>query len=169
MNNGRITPALCCCVTGSLSLMFFQSMCRLFLLFSWFFCVCCSVENVPVRNSDVDYRLLEAAKAGDLDTVKVDDTLKMTIWHCCLWGVMLQSQENAGDCSMTSKLLWLFAIVFEMVALKTVIVTVCSRLPSSKQHQYIRIVKKWMWSQSAISLGLNGVKLALCNNMVIKW
>uniref|UniRef100_A0A669F975 Poly [ADP-ribose] polymerase n=1 Tax=Oreochromis niloticus TaxID=8128 RepID=A0A669F975_ORENI len=27
-------------------------------------------ENVPVRNSDVDYRLLEAAKAGDLDTVK---------------------------------------------------------------------------------------------------
>lgn len=111
MNNGRITPALCCCVTGSLSLMFFQSMCRLFLLFSWFFCVCCSVENVPVRNSDVDYRLLEAAKAGDLDTVKVDDTLKMTIWHCCLWGVMLQSQENAGDCSMTK-----------------VIVTVCNRV-----------------------------------------
>lgn len=30
-----------------------------------------SAENVPVRNSDVDYRLLEAAKAGDLDTVKV--------------------------------------------------------------------------------------------------
>ncbi|XP_061590340.1 poly [ADP-ribose] polymerase tankyrase-1-like isoform X2 [Cololabis saira] len=27
-------------------------------------------ENVPVRNSDVDYRVLEAAKAGDLDTVK---------------------------------------------------------------------------------------------------
>uniref|UniRef100_A0A8C8D3C5 Poly [ADP-ribose] polymerase n=1 Tax=Oncorhynchus tshawytscha TaxID=74940 RepID=A0A8C8D3C5_ONCTS len=27
-------------------------------------------ENVPVRNSDVDYRLLEAAKAGDMDTVK---------------------------------------------------------------------------------------------------
>uniref|UniRef100_A0A8C6WT70 Poly [ADP-ribose] polymerase n=1 Tax=Neogobius melanostomus TaxID=47308 RepID=A0A8C6WT70_9GOBI len=27
-------------------------------------------ENVPARNSDVDYRLLEAAKAGDLDTVK---------------------------------------------------------------------------------------------------
>ncbi|XP_064833770.1 poly [ADP-ribose] polymerase tankyrase-1 isoform X5 [Oncorhynchus masou masou] len=27
-------------------------------------------ENVPVRNSDVDYQLLEAAKAGDLDTVK---------------------------------------------------------------------------------------------------
>lgn len=25
-----------------------------------------------MRNSDVDYRLLEAAKAGDLDTVKVD-------------------------------------------------------------------------------------------------
>lgn len=38
-----------------------------------------AVENVPVRNSDVDYRLLEAAKAGDLDTVKVDDTLKLTI------------------------------------------------------------------------------------------
>ncbi len=29
------------------------------------------LENIPVRNSDVDYRLLEAAKAGDLDTVKV--------------------------------------------------------------------------------------------------
>uniref|UniRef100_H3A867 Poly [ADP-ribose] polymerase n=1 Tax=Latimeria chalumnae TaxID=7897 RepID=H3A867_LATCH len=27
-------------------------------------------ENTPVRNSDVDYRLLEAAKAGDLETVK---------------------------------------------------------------------------------------------------
>ncbi|XP_066509234.1 poly [ADP-ribose] polymerase tankyrase-1-like isoform X2 [Hoplias malabaricus] len=27
-------------------------------------------ENVPTRNSDVDYRFLEAAKAGDLDTVK---------------------------------------------------------------------------------------------------
>ncbi|KAG5841492.1 hypothetical protein ANANG_G00200060 [Anguilla anguilla] len=27
-------------------------------------------ENIPVHNSDVDYRLLEAAKAGDLDTVK---------------------------------------------------------------------------------------------------
>lgn len=36
-----------------------------------FSCVFCSTENVPVRNSDVDYRLLEAAKAGDLDTVKV--------------------------------------------------------------------------------------------------
>jgi len=31
----------------------------------------CLLENIPVRNSDVDYRLLEAAKAGDLDTVKV--------------------------------------------------------------------------------------------------
>lgn len=38
-----------------------------------FSCVFCSTENVPVRNSDVDYRLLEAAKAGDLDTVKVRD------------------------------------------------------------------------------------------------
>ncbi|RVE65638.1 hypothetical protein OJAV_G00118370 [Oryzias javanicus] len=27
-------------------------------------------ESIPVRNSDVDYRLLEAAKAGDLDTIK---------------------------------------------------------------------------------------------------
>ncbi|XP_063051733.1 tankyrase, TRF1-interacting ankyrin-related ADP-ribose polymerase b isoform X2 [Engraulis encrasicolus] len=27
-------------------------------------------ENIPTRNSDVDYRFLEAAKAGDLDTVK---------------------------------------------------------------------------------------------------
>uniref|UniRef100_A0A8C6L3X1 Poly [ADP-ribose] polymerase n=1 Tax=Nothobranchius furzeri TaxID=105023 RepID=A0A8C6L3X1_NOTFU len=27
-------------------------------------------ENVPTRNSDVDYRFLEAAKAGDLDTVQ---------------------------------------------------------------------------------------------------
>lgn len=33
------------------------------------------VENIPVRNSDVDYRLLEAAKAGDLDTVKVMNAL----------------------------------------------------------------------------------------------
>lgn len=30
-----------------------------------------SPENVPTRNSDVDYRFLEAAKAGDLDTVQV--------------------------------------------------------------------------------------------------
>jgi hypothetical protein len=28
-------------------------------------------ENIPTRNSDVDYRFLEAAKAGDLDTVQV--------------------------------------------------------------------------------------------------
>ena len=34
----------------------------------------CSPENVPVRNSEVDYRLLEAAKAGDLDTVKVSQS-----------------------------------------------------------------------------------------------
>lgn len=32
------------------------------------------VENVPTRNSDVDYRFLEAAKAGDLDTVQVSWT-----------------------------------------------------------------------------------------------
>lgn len=31
-----------------------------------------SSENVPTRNSDVDYRFLEAAKAGDLDTVQVN-------------------------------------------------------------------------------------------------
>ncbi|MEQ2200844.1 hypothetical protein XENOCAPTIV_003928, partial [Xenoophorus captivus] len=30
-------------------------------------------ENVPTRNSDVDYRFLEAAKAGDLDTVQNRD------------------------------------------------------------------------------------------------
>lgn len=36
-----------------------------------FSCIFCPAENVPARNSDVDYRLLEAAKAGDLDTVKV--------------------------------------------------------------------------------------------------
>lgn len=30
-----------------------------------------NTENVPTRNSDVDYRFLEAAKAGDLDTVQV--------------------------------------------------------------------------------------------------
>lgn len=35
-------------------------------------------ENIPVRNSDVDYRLLEAAKAGDLDTVKVTNALAQT-------------------------------------------------------------------------------------------
>lgn len=28
-------------------------------------------ESTPVRTSDVDYRLLEASKAGDLETVKV--------------------------------------------------------------------------------------------------
>uniref|UniRef100_A0AAQ5X9J7 Poly [ADP-ribose] polymerase n=1 Tax=Amphiprion ocellaris TaxID=80972 RepID=A0AAQ5X9J7_AMPOC len=37
-------------------------------------------ENVPVRNSDVDYRLLEAAKAGDLDTVKVVWLHFVTFW-----------------------------------------------------------------------------------------
>lgn len=42
-------------------------------------------ENVPVRNSDVDYRLLEAAKAGDLDTVKV-------VWlKLCDWPLTLTS------------------------------------------------------------------------------
>ncbi|XP_004911091.1 poly [ADP-ribose] polymerase tankyrase-1 isoform X3 [Xenopus tropicalis] len=30
-----------------------------------------NVESTPVRTSDVDYRLLEASKAGDLDTVKL--------------------------------------------------------------------------------------------------
>lgn len=34
-----------------------------------------SPENIPPRNSDVDYRFLEAAKAGDLDTVKVNNSL----------------------------------------------------------------------------------------------
>lgn len=28
-------------------------------------------ESTPIRTSDVDYRLLEASKAGDLETVKV--------------------------------------------------------------------------------------------------
>lgn len=53
---------------------------------------------------------------------------------------MLQSQEDAGDCSMTKVIVT--AIVLEMVAskMRTRTVTVCSRLPSSKQHQYIRIV-----------------------------
>lgn len=32
-------------------------------------------ENVPTRNSDVDYRFLEAAKAGDLDTVQVSSLI----------------------------------------------------------------------------------------------
>lgn len=30
-----------------------------------------TAESTPVRTSDVDYRLLEASKAGDLETVKV--------------------------------------------------------------------------------------------------
>lgn len=57
--------------------MFFYSRLQLFLLSvlhlinSLFLSACRPAENVPVRNSDVDYRLLEAAKAGDLDTVKV--------------------------------------------------------------------------------------------------
>ncbi|XP_026995835.2 poly [ADP-ribose] polymerase tankyrase-1 isoform X2 [Tachysurus fulvidraco] len=38
-------------------------------------------ENVPVRNSDVDYRLLEAAKAGDLDTVKDHQTNSLFSSH----------------------------------------------------------------------------------------
>ncbi len=37
---------------------------------SWMYAFISS-ENIPPRNSDVDYRFLEAAKAGDLDTVKV--------------------------------------------------------------------------------------------------
>ncbi|XP_016361568.1 tankyrase-1-like [Sinocyclocheilus anshuiensis] len=43
-------------------------------------------ENIPVRNSDVDYRLLEAAKAGDLDTVK-GFSLWASLWICaqCLY------------------------------------------------------------------------------------
>uniref|UniRef100_A0AAQ5YG20 Poly [ADP-ribose] polymerase n=1 Tax=Amphiprion ocellaris TaxID=80972 RepID=A0AAQ5YG20_AMPOC len=45
-------------------------------------------ENVPVRNSDVDYRLLEAAKAGDLDTVKVVWLHFVTFWS-------RQSSEDA--------------------------------------------------------------------------
>uniref|UniRef100_A0A672JB45 Poly [ADP-ribose] polymerase n=1 Tax=Salarias fasciatus TaxID=181472 RepID=A0A672JB45_SALFA len=44
-------------------------------------------ENVPTRNSDVDYRFLEAAKAGDLDTVQVSslfaDTLLSYEGRCC--------------------------------------------------------------------------------------
>lgn len=36
-------------------------------------------ENVPTRNSDVDYRFLEAAKAGDLDTVQVRFTGKSSL------------------------------------------------------------------------------------------
>ncbi len=36
-----------------------------------------SSENIPPRNSDVDYRFLEAAKAGDLDTVKVKNCFSL--------------------------------------------------------------------------------------------
>lgn len=38
---------------------------------------CFPTENVPTRNSDVDYRFLEAAKAGDLDTVQVAPLLML--------------------------------------------------------------------------------------------
>lgn len=39
-----------------------------------------------MRNSDVDYRLLEAAKAGDLDTVKVANVPFMKVLTpCCSW------------------------------------------------------------------------------------
>ncbi len=41
---------------------------------SWMYAFISS-ENIPPRNSDVDYRFLEAAKAGDLDTVKVKKTV----------------------------------------------------------------------------------------------
>uniref|UniRef100_A0A672YJI9 Poly [ADP-ribose] polymerase n=1 Tax=Sphaeramia orbicularis TaxID=375764 RepID=A0A672YJI9_9TELE len=39
-------------------------------------------ENVPTRNSDVDYRFLEAAKAGDLDTC-VKKTKWLQHFHVC--------------------------------------------------------------------------------------
>ncbi|XP_012505275.1 PREDICTED: tankyrase-1 [Propithecus coquereli] len=40
-------------------------------------------ESTPIRTSDVDYRLLEASKAGDLETVKMNalDTLGQTALH----------------------------------------------------------------------------------------
>uniref|UniRef100_A0A669B5D7 Poly [ADP-ribose] polymerase n=1 Tax=Oreochromis niloticus TaxID=8128 RepID=A0A669B5D7_ORENI len=46
-------------------------------------------ENVPTRNSDVDYRFLEAAKAGDLDTVQVSSlTLRRITVIKCLFGLV---------------------------------------------------------------------------------
>lgn len=47
-------------------------------------------ENVPTRNSDVDYRFLEAAKAGDLDTVQVC-WWSWKIW----WFLVCLSQRRA--------------------------------------------------------------------------
>lgn len=36
-------------------------------------------ESTPIRTSDVDYRLLEASKAGDLETVKVNSAFTLTV------------------------------------------------------------------------------------------
>ena len=47
--------------------------------FLFFFFLCS--ENVPTRNSDVDYRFLEAAKAGDLDTVQVSPLCFRQLFH----------------------------------------------------------------------------------------
>lgn len=61
------------------------------------------VENVPTRNSDVDYRFLEAAKAGDLETVQVrwtpgpspatstDTSYVLASRHTCSHCAVLQS------------------------------------------------------------------------------
>lgn len=67
-----------------------------------FSCVFCSTENVPVRNSDVDYRLLEAAKAGDLDTVKVF-TVMLSVFIVCVGstrttGVVILSVIRVSGC-----------------------------------------------------------------------
>lgn len=49
--------------------------CMWVLLWQLFFLSFSFPENVPTRNSDVDYRFLEAAKAGDLDTVQVSSLI----------------------------------------------------------------------------------------------
>lgn len=54
----------------------------------------CLLENIPVRNSDVDYRLLEAAKAGDLDTVKVRNAL---IWFQIKIGRMVDQLSKTQE------------------------------------------------------------------------
>lgn len=50
-----------------------------------FFLPFISPENVPTRNSDVDYRFLEAAKAGDLDTVQVSSLSVCSSDECMIY------------------------------------------------------------------------------------
>ncbi|TMS03427.1 Tankyrase-2 [Larimichthys crocea] len=53
-------------------------------------------ENVPTRNSDVDYRFLEAAKAGDLDTVQPVITEWLSLNTCLHHGADVHAKDKGG-------------------------------------------------------------------------